>query len=737
MDENGTITAVGKGSANVRAICKKGAERVSSSFDVAVSEEGLYTTDAVYTTDGTVALSSFAASPQVQVTGVEGAVFNGDSFTLTEEEAWVTVAYNGIEDRILLQRVANKELLLENAASYKKGVWAKEGFVTLGTSHFAVNVISNLGAERLDVQWSSSAPSVARVENGRIVGVSYGRAVLTASKEGYADLTIPVFVVEKMGDINLKFDALNDKAGLAERRVFGVYTCDKNLQVTDHLHLDIATTYPTHLKDYAEFDNLVEYIVDDPTLASVDENGFISFSRAAIGKTVTVTVKSLYSDNKAKDSYTFHIVDGINVGVGVEAYYDKTVSTEYPDFDPYNEFRYVMETYVGDYEDNGVLGCVVCQSNVYLPPEKAPYWKWDDEVRLNRPIEGNGFVLDGQLHCDEYDDHLFRSGLDCSRLIEMCGEDYELVVNNLFIQSYAPISDDSEEAFKDLKVRGGTSYRMDSANTSLKNLEVTFRFCNFRYAYIHLNPASGVINLDGCIFSNSAGPAIMHYGGRDDSTEVVVNNCIFSNTISPVYLSTRGNIGLEKTDDNIYKYTILRLTGENYIYNWKLIDEVQMDIFPSVDDDKMLNSLIAALNQQVTGYLKEVLSDSSNKQYVYKQIKGDYVNFACVTLGIWADHQMKINPTDPTVLEEMGEKRSTMFFDENKWYAGELDMSKMQDIIFSKKLYKAALTAMGVDLVNKKSYLVIPRNKDGKYNTQPDETYHIDEKTKKRLRGEG
>jgi|GEM_PF-2624592 len=735
VDSNGVLTAVKQGVASISASVERDDIKVSSSIDVTVTDDQIVTQTTIYTQDNTLDVSRYLTSQNAQITDVSGATLSGQTLSLNQDEAWLTLSQNGRSVDVLIKRQLQNTLVLDNYASFKKGMWYYDNYVAVGSNHVTFNVTDEQG-EDVPVVWSSSDENVAYVNNGRVVGVSHGKAVLTATAQGYLPLEIPVVSVEKLGDINLAFSEVNDVAGLAEERVFGIYTCDENLQVSNALKLGIASTYPASLAEYSDFSDYLLFDSDNEELATVDKNGYVHFTLAAIGKSVKITVRSKFSDNDAQDSYTFKVVDGINIGVGVTAYYDKTVSTTPPDFTPFFEYRYLMEEYLGDYDANHTLGAVVFHSNVYLPAPEVMDW---EDVSLNRPIEGNGYALDGQLHGTAFDSRLFANGLRAERLRSMCGDDYELVVNNLFIQSYAPISDDSEEAFNDLKQRGGVPYRLDTGMEELANLQVTFRYCLFRYAYMHLNPVSGKMLLDGCIFSNSAGPAIIHHGDYETWCDLTIRNCIFSNTIAPVYLATRGNVGFEKTDDNVYRYTVLHLEGDNYVYNWKLTDEVQMNIFPNTDNEN-LNAVLAGLNDKISEYLYELLEDPVNKQFVYKHPKGNYINFGFLILSLWSEHNAEFNPTN--IDENMGVKYSAFFFDEDKMLYGRLDFAKIEDIIMNKErgifatLYKMARDKMGIDLVNNKSYLMIPQTEDGEYNTQPGETYNIDEKTKARLHGQ-
>ena len=732
VDNNGVLKGVSKGVAFVSATVKKDNITISASVDVTVNEDAPASTDAIYVTEGSVDIERFLSSGAV-IESVEGGKKTNDSVILDRDECWITVRKGTRKDKVYVKRVPEKALVLENYAAYKKGMWQRENYVAVGSANVWLSVVSSIN-EEVNAVWSSSNAKVAKVVNGRVIGGEHGKAVLTAKADGYAALELNVTVVEKLGDVNLELSELNDVAGLAEERVFGVYTCGSDLIIRNKLQMRIATTYPTSLQTYDDFYDYLIFESDNPEYATVDENGFVTFNRAAIGNNVKITVKGVFSDVEAQDSYTFKVVEGINIGYGVSNYYDKTSSTQLPDFDPFYEYRYLMEEYVGDYTENRILGAIVFQSNVYLPPVSICDFA---DVHLNRAIQGNGFVIDGQLHAFEFDSHIFASFIEADKIRAMCGDDYDIVVNNLYIQSYAPVSDDSAEAFEDLKERGGVAFRYDTPNETLADLVITFSYCFFRYAYMHVNPTSGKMVFDGCIFSNSAGPAIAQHGGRNDTNEVVIRNCIFSNTISPVYVGTRGNIEFGATDNSIWRYPALRLEGINYIYNWKVTNEVEMNIFP-VSDNEELNSVLATLNVKISEYVYEMLNDVSNKKFVYKHPKGDYFNFGFFILGIWANHNMKINPTDTT---DLGYKYSAVFFDESKYMCDELNFAVLEDIMLHREggltatLYKYARRQMGIDVIQNKSYLIIPQTPSGEYYTQPNETYQIDKKTKNRLHG--
>lgn len=735
VNQNGALKGISEGTATITASITDEGGTVSSHLKVTVSGKTMSSESTVYTTEREYDLSGLVSSDKVRIKSVEGGTWTGLTVTVNEkaDHALVTLTDSNSEETVKVCFVANNQLVIDFLYDYERTIWQNKHFVPLGTEYFALSASCPFGSAE-NITWTSDNPSVATVVNGRIAGLKEGSAVLTASAPGFESVSIEVFITPKIGDVRLELDELGDIAGLNEERVFGIYTCsysETEITVSDMLQMRISYVYPVEIM---ESDNIYDYFYfesSDENLVSIQENGYIKFSHDAVGKSVTVTVRARFSENNASDSYTFKIVDGINIGYDVpkKIHYDKTVDTEMPNFYPAFEYEFLMNKYTGDYDQNGVMGAIVFQNNLYAPtPDIMDWW-----ILINRPIYGNGYTIDSQLSNKQYDSRIFGSGLDYERLVKYYGNHSELVIENLFIQAYSPISDESDEAFKELKERGGIPFRQTDSDDPNIEIGITFRYCMFRYAYAHINVAGGPVTLDGCIFSNSAGPAILHQASKNRASKMVIRNCIFSNTIAPVYLSSTGDPTNQDWNEN-QKYIDLRLEGENYVYNWKQLDEVSLDIFPRYSEE-LVNQLVNALNSKIAELFKLVTKDPQNSALIYHGVSDDYMNFGFVAVGVWRDSKIVANPDIPE--SEYGVTMSAYIFDEDYYTLNYLNMDKITDFINNNMVFKPICDSIGVDMDKYRSYIITTVGKKGVYNTKPGDTYQINKETKDKLHGVG
>lgn len=736
VNQMGVITAKKTGNATVTAEVKDGDNTVAQSIFVSVSANmALAKTQTIYTDTNVVDISDYLNYSSVDIQVPQNAEKNGTIITLHEgvQEADVVLSKDTETQIVKVRKIERNSLVIDYLDIYENYVWSSQHFVPLGTAYFPISASAPFG-EVSNVTWTSDNPSVAEVVGGRIIAKQEGVATLKAEAVGFLPAEVEIVVSPKIGYVRLELDELGDVAGLNEERVFGLNTVTFNgtsFNVTNSLQMRISYVYPEEIMGSDK--NIYDYFIfksSDENLATVNNDGYVTFTREAIGRQVTITVQARLSANNASDSYTFNVVDGINIGYDVPlTHYDKENPELLPDFTPSRELMFIMEEYTSDFDIDGTMGAAVFHNNVYLPKYDDSEFRWD--VHINRPIFGNGYVIDGQLHGTSHDSRIFASGLRYDRIKDYFGENYLMTVENLYIQSYAPISDDSEEAFSDLKERGGIPYRATS-NENSYNIHPAFKFCMFRYAYGHVN-AAGPIDFEGCIFSNSAGPAIIHQANNHNGSIVKIKNCIFSNTIAPIYLGTTGHAW--NADENASNHFLtVKLEGENYIYNWKAIKDVALDIIPNEGNDT-LKAIIPAINNLISERFRDVMADPSNKKLLYNHLGTEYMNFAFIFVGAWRSQNLEFNPNLSD--DELGMEHSALVADENKFTVYTVDMQRVQSYIDNNLIFSAACKAMNIDFVKYRSDLVLPVGKDGVYNTKPGDTYQLDQETKDKLHGIG
>lgn len=734
VNGNGVITAVSEGTCTVTAtVNEDGRKPITGVLTVAVNGESLSKKSVIYTTSRTVDISNYLRSDKsgITVKSVVGGTNSGFNITVSEavSDAYITLSHLGYEEIIKVSVVANNSLVIDNLFDYEKTVWSAQNLVPLNTELFYISASCPF-ADAGRITWTSDNPAVATVVGDRIAGLMEGVATLTATSEGFEPVSITIIVSPKIGDVRLELDERGDIAGLNEERLFGIYTCNydgNEFTVSESLQMRISYVFPEYI---TESENIYDYFLfesNDESLATVGANGVISFTRDAIGKEVTITAIARFSENNSSDSYTFKVVDGINIGYDVAiTHYDKKADTELPDFYPAYELQYVMNSYTGDFDSYGTMGAVLFQNNVYLPLAET---EWTD-IKLNRSIYGNGYIIDGQLHNTKFDSRVFDSSLDYDGLLKHHGNNSNINIENLYIQSYYPISEGSSEAFGELKDRGGIPIRLDDSRDPDVEISFSFKYCMFRYAYAHLNICGVPVTVDGCILSNSAAPSILHQSSKHRPSKMVIRNSIFSNTTSPVYLSVTGNaLDMEETKE--YKYMDLKLEGENYVYNWKKLDEITLDILANYGDD--YEALMEILRVRIAEFFKLVVKDPDNSAFVEKVAGEDYMNFSFMVVGAWRNNHLEINPDTPE--SERGSTCNTVSFDTNDYTCYEIDMKKLQEVIDSNIIYRVACEQFNVKFLENPSYLIATKGEKGVYNTKPGETYKIDQETKDKLHG--
>lgn len=761
VDANGMITAHRKGTVIVTASLNG----VQGELEVTVQDDVMPCRVAtVYTADDTADLSPYLA-PGATVSDENGNSL-GTSVDVSGGPREVIAALGSLTQTVWVQKCAANQLVVSNLYSMQQGMWSSGNFVEKDSANIQLSAVPALGGVQPVVTWSSSDPQVLSVdEHGVLHGKGNGVATVYASADGYADLAIEVWVDEVARYVNLELDAMDDARGLGQQRVFGVDTCyrdpDGNWAVGNRLPMRIASCYPAHLAQQ-NIANVFGFVSSDPALATVTDDGVVSFAREAIGHDVTITVYAKHTTNAVIDQYTFHLIDGINIGYGEYVEYDADADDEDGtlanslNYNGYDQLMYVANEYKGDVEQYGTISSIVFQNNVYMRAGGDLVSQW-------RCISGNGYTYDGQLHATAHDTRMFESWIryDWIKPTPMFeqAQYYDLVIQNLNVQSFYPISDDSEAAFTTLKKRGGIPLRLDEAvGSNIDGIHFTLRHCLFQYAYAHCNFAVGNILLDGCIFRNTAAPAILLQSyGESRYADVTLRNCIFSNIIAPALLSTTSDVTGSVEEKEQACYSLVRLEGNNYVYNWKLLDEVSLDIFPPTGKEAAggaikIDAIVESLRGKLDIYFRDTVRQPANADIVLHHPKGDYINFGFMVLGVWKDLHLQYNPDPDTLIvppdraaipdPQEGYFRQfydgfTVLGDPDRTSCFELDMSLVEERLpVEMPLYKVIKPVLTLDFDANKSYLVSALDANGDPLTQPGETYEIDAKTLARLHGE-
>ncbi len=718
VDANGVLTAKNTGSAAVIVSAEsKSGETVTETITVNVNGEALTKNNTLYTTQSIVDLSSMlnAQNAELYINNTKL-----DSTTLdlgNSEETIVTVRFGGETEYLtVIRKQTEYSLVFENITALMLGIWQNDNYITEGGSDIVLKAVSATSALPADaaVLWESNDDSTVSVVEGRIYGHKPGTAIIRASLDGYQSAEIEVKVATAISYIRLELDSSKDKAGLGEARVFGVKTCTDKV-ISSQFPLNISSSYPD-VSASPDCRQLFYYYSSNEDYATVDEDGIVTFYEEGAGNDVTITAVAKYSHIDAKDSYTFHLVDGINIGYGYDQNIYDEETEKLPSYLPFDDFIYLTNDYKADFNVNGNVSAIVFHTNVYMRKD-TPL------VVICRSIYGNGYKFDGQFHTDAYNCHMFQWGIHgFFRQERPC----TVTIENLAVQSYKPTSDDSEEAFSELAVKGGLPWQALGTVAEYQGIEYRFKYCLFQYAYTHFDISAGKVVFEGCIFRNTAGPALYLGTGEENAADVTLNNCIFSNIISVAIMSTCGNFpeslsDAKKSRDNV-KYFTLRLDGQNYFYNWKNINDLELKVIP--DALTPLNSL----NNSIAEWVKAAVKKSDKEKFVYQTLKGEHINIAVVFLALWVDNNLALNPSE----EHFFTEGISVVADPAMYRAEDVDLS----VITVNELLKTIMRNYNIKLLSSPTNVVFAKGDKHGYNTMPDETYELNAATLARLRGE-
>lgn len=711
VDNNGVVQALSEGNAVISATVTASGKTVSNEVNVRVSGTALLKESVLYTTASSLSVSECGCLADEDATAEGGGLLDL-SHTPVFGAMQVKVKKGDREETLTVVKVASlKTLVIENIFALKSG--ALSNFLSLGTSNVELRAVALDGSSPA-IRWMSTNTDVADVLQGRIYAKGSGEAEIYAEAEGYASQRVTVNVTSTVDDFRLSETEYMDKVGLLQERVFGNVS---------YINGTYTKRYALTVRSYPEDVGIESYTFDSTNkdVATVDSEGVVTFADDVDGESCTITATAYNQDGlPVRRSYTFNLVNGVNVGVGVpKAHFDASKG-EKPSFAPYWDLRTVLS-------DASTKG-VVLHTDVYYPA------KADGGAALKNvtvPIYGNGNKLDGQFFMEsvEFDEMLLLWDFS-SFTKETMPASLDVTVSNLNMQATQPTTEDSKETFEELSHSGGGAISLiGNYPDPSYHMSLTVKGCLFQYAYSHINVAIGDIFVDGCILRNNAASAIVLQESDYCRASAKIKNCIFSHTIAPVVIAC-GNFDevvdsfSKNKNTNAVDFGFFEFEGENYVYNWKKLDEVQMNILPQKDDETV-QLLVASFSDFLGTVIREAFKLSDEGNFYVDKDGETWLNFSFLVIGIWQDMNPHFN--ESTYQADGLNVR----FNEKMYAVYEVHPEEVQSI--SKLVGKFKKI---IDIEKNKTYHIVSKDAKGHWNTMPGENYEIDDTVRARLMGE-
>ena len=711
VDNNGVLRGVSKGETTVTATVTVKGKKVFRTLPVTVGDGAMLKQKVVYSAADSIDITPYLSS---------GSAIEGNVISLAEmapfEEKEVLVCKGKEEERLLVVKIPDENtLLVENYYALREGIF--KHYVTLGSSNYELNVILPDGSTPVGkIKWESTNSDVVEMRDNRLYAVGIGKAEIYPKVDGYSSVQrITINVIEAVEDFRLSETVYADAVGLRQERVFGNQTY-KNGEYTYTYPLKIASSFPSGVRRAAfSFKSM------DESVATVDETGLITFAKEVEGKAVEIVVTAYNQvGTPVIKEYTFHMVEGVNVGTGVPtAHFDKAAG-ETPDFTPYWDLKTVAA--------NRSVKSIVLHTDVYFASKQSGA---TSIMNATASFYGNGKKLDGQFFIGSVEDSEMLLMWDFSTFKDM-PETLDIKIVNMNMQATQPTSDDAKTAFTELSERGGGAIGAKNPYPAGEHsFSLTVVGALFQYAYGHVNVSIGDFSFDGCIFRNNSASSIVQQQQPYGVANVKIKNCIFSNTIAPVAIACGSFDSVlarfKSGKPESAQFGKFEVEGKNYVYNWKKLDEIQMSLLPRSLDDASANALVEYFN----GYLGRVIRESfmsSDKGTLYVDENGEeWLNFSFLMIGVWDNMNPQINLPDST------EQGIQVVFDTDRYQCFEVHAEKAASI---PDALKRIIKSIGVDLKRNKTYHIVAKDEEGNFNTKPGETYTIDKEIYRKLRGE-
>lgn len=431
-------------------------------------------------------------------------------------------------------------------------------------------------AEGFSYSFSLSDPSIATIEQiddlqWRLRGQKAGEVVVTLSVDKTEISYSRTFTFyTQITDIRLELDPVNDAYGFGGYRVFANKFVNSSGRLTDQFVMNFSTS-PSD-KDYSD---LIEWSSSNDNIATVDQNGVVTFKGTGV---VTITASQIPPYDNAKvvwDSYTFYVVDGINV---------------------YNFEQYqiaISELAIMNEEKTNNFSALVLHSDIIMEKNKLSH-------SLDYNIYGNGYTID------------FSDDTNYDKIVITRSN---VIIDNVVLRgnnfSDTAALSELDNKGKILKISGHAKNVL-IYNTVIEN------------AHILAEVISSQAYFKGCILRNSFSGGLVLTRTTDDTVapDVVVEDCIFASSLLSCILFGPDN----SSQLNGYE-SKLTLVGDVRIYNWLTLDEFEGSSILGFFEEYGLGDV----GNDIINKIKEAVR-TKYSQYKYTYNGKDYYMFGILQL---------------------------------------------------------------------------------------------------------
>lgn len=638
VDANGVVVPQGAGTATVTMKLKSkdfvsGSEKRVAPEIVRMVQitvrGGVFPTALKYVHTDSISLSSIGAEGSTLVKS-QNATLESGAIVFSGKTGYAVLEKGG--KTMTLRKVESEtSIVFENADVIENST------VIVGKVPYKLNAIFAASGEKASgARYKSLNTDVATIDEktGLITAISSGEVTFTAKfgEETEETISIDLRVRKPVIYFMLEKDA---PQGIADECIYGnMYFEYSGEEMTGRL-VPVRQIKVVAPEDLTGSENLSRFkwsVVSDGDIATIDENGVITFSEFEKGvrKNVKVTAEakdSPYAGDSIKREYNFTVMNGVNVKTADEL--TKAVN-EKIDGNKYEVFlrnditiRSIRYTEADTSRFSGEKG------------EETRTWS-DAPLRLTTSLYGNGHTIDWK-HRD-YDDPTAKPNIMGSNILMMDGPQEKdaprVLLRNVKIKS-SELPKSNTFASKDFVGIG----ILTKGNVHVQYCIIeNAMYCMYVRGYDNEEEAVKKGDFDetlieGTIMSNSSKFTCFSWCTYKNQ-RVVMKNCVYGQAASP-------SVGFSSGDDNEDHTCNLDIQGILRIYNWK--QDVDLDLVGGITN-----------NDAIDNILKDVIQKGlSGKRYEHLFVKDSGVRYMhCGMLFSGLSQENRVTVTG--ALEENG-----------------------------------------------------------------------------------
>lgn len=631
VDANGVVVPQGAGTATVTMKLKSkdfvsGSEKrvapeIVRTVQITV-RGGVFPTALKYVHTDRVSLSSIGAEGSTLVKS-QNATLESGTIVFSGKTGYAVLEKGG--KTMTLRKVESEtSIVFENADVIENST------VIVGKVPYKLNVIFAASGEKASgARYKSSNTDVATIDEktGLITAISSGEVRFTAEFGGET-ISIDLHVRKPVIYFMLEKDA---PQGIADECVYGSfyfkYSSDGKIDgLTNTRQLKVVA--PNELTGSENLNRFKWSVVSDGGIATIDENGVITFSEFEKGvrknvKVIAEAKDSPYAGDSIKREYNFTVMYGVNVETADEL--TKAVNEEI-DGKKYEVFLrndITIRSIRYTEQDTSKL-------NVSSTEKGEETRKWfEAPLTLTTSLYGNGYTIDWK-HKD-FDKATDKANIMGSNIFMLKGQEDKnaprVLLRNVKVKS-SELPKESSFASNDFVGIGvQTMGNVHVQYCIIENAMYCMRIGGYDNQEKAVEKGDFAETLiEGTIMSNSSKFTCFSWCTFKNQ-RVVMKNCVYGQAASP-------SVGFSSGDNNEEHTCNLDIQGILRIYNWK--QYVDLDLVGGITNNPAIDNL-----------LKDVIQKGlSGKRYEHLFVKDAGIPYMhCGMLFSGLTHENRVTVT--------------------------------------------------------------------------------------------